>query len=369
MDVRAPSGYGKSILSEQLIAAWELPPLRVRLRREVGAHELVDQMRRAARRTGLGDVASLLSSEHPDDALDSLVTFCAGGDFDLTLLIDDAQMLADDAFELVSVLAADLPGACRLVLCRRSTDSRHLDGPVHHLGIDDLRMTAGEVADVIVAAVGDGAAGLADDVLGVTAGWPAAVAVAAGRLRDDPGWSPSQRSAGAKLLGSLIGDLIGEDSGTIEKLAALPLLDHCTAEIVAGPGAFDTLRHSGLPYRTEGEWITVPDSIRDAILARSDRTPIERGLLRAVGERYATAGELPVAVQVLVDGDQLDDVADLLERGSTGRIWRPLASRRWTSCSTCSRARRRAPFAGSRCGRSGRRKEAIRLSGRSSSSA
>jgi DNA-binding SARP family transcriptional activator/ATP/maltotriose-dependent transcriptional regulator MalT len=314
LDVQAPTGYGKSILSEQLIAAWELPPLRVQLRTETGPDDLVDQLRRAARRTGLGDVASLLTGECANDELDSVVTFCAAG-FDLAVLIDDAQMLSDEAFEHISAFAADLPDSCRVAVCRRSSDARQLVGPVHHLSIDDLRMTTAEVADVIASVVGDSAAGsLVADVLGVTAGWPAAVAVAASHLRDDPKWSPSQRSAGARLLGALIGDLIGQEHGTIERLVALPLLDRFTAEAVAGPGAFDALRHSGLPYRTDGEWITVPDSIRDAVLARAHRAPVERDALRAVTERYAAAGELPAAVHVLVDANLLDDVAELLGR-------------------------------------------------------
>jgi DNA-binding SARP family transcriptional activator/ATP/maltotriose-dependent transcriptional regulator MalT len=311
VDIRAPSGYGKSILSEQLVDAWELPPLRVRLSGEVGPEDLVERIRRAARRTGLGDVASLLAGEHAGDALDSMVAFCSGTGCDLALLVDDAQSLSDAGFELLADFAADLPDSCRVVVCRRATDARSLVGSVQHLGIDDLRMTSSEVAAVL----GDDApGGLVDDVLAVTAGWPAAVAVAAGRVRDDPSWSPSQRSAGAKLLGALIGGLIGSQPGVIERLAALPLLDRFTAEAVAGPGALDVLRHSGLPYRTDGEWVTVPDSIRDALLARADRPPVDRGALGAVADRYATAGELPAAVQVLVDAKLFDDVADLLAR-------------------------------------------------------
>ena len=198
------------------------------------------------------------------------MSFCAEGNFDLTVLIDDAHLLSDEAFEHVSAFAADLPSSCRVVLCRRSIDTRRLVGPVHPLSIDDLRMTAAEVAAVIGENV---AGGVVDDVLRVTAGWPAAVAIAASRLRDDPSWSPSQRSAGTKLLGALIGGLIGQTFAAIERLAVLPLLDQFTADTVAGPGAFDAFRHSGLPYRTEGEWITIPDSIRDALLSRADRAP------------------------------------------------------------------------------------------------
>jgi DNA-binding SARP family transcriptional activator/tetratricopeptide (TPR) repeat protein len=315
IDLQAPSGYGKSILSEQLIDAWELPPLRVRLRSEVGPDGLVDLVRRAARRTGLGDVASLLTGERADEALDSVVAFCARSGFELTLLVDDAQLLTDEAFDLLSTFVSDLADSCRVVVCRRSTDHRQLAGPVVHLVIDDLRMTSAEVAAVVAAAIGERATeGLITDVLRVTAGWPAAVAVAASRLRDDPSWLPSQRSAGARLLGALIGELIGRESGVIERLAALPLLDRFTAEVVGGPGAFDELRHSGLPYRTEGEWITVPDSIRDALLARADRPRLDRAVLGMVAQRYAAAGELPAAVQVLLDANLFDDVAGLLGR-------------------------------------------------------
>jgi DNA-binding SARP family transcriptional activator/tetratricopeptide (TPR) repeat protein len=231
------------------------------------------------------------------------------------LLVDDAQLLTDEAFEHLSSFAADLAGTCRVVVCRRATDGRRLVGSVVHVNIDDLRMTATEVAAVLADAIGARVTpGLADDVLRVTAGWPAAVALAASRLRDDPSWSPSQRSAGARLLGALIGGLLGSESAVIERIAVLPMLDRFTAEAAGGPGAFDSFLHSGLPYRTEGEWVTMPDSIRDALLARPDRSPPEPASLRAIAERYASAGELPAAVQLLVEASAFDDLADLLSR-------------------------------------------------------
>jgi len=308
IDVRAPSGYGKSILSEQLIDAWELPPLRVRLSGTVNPDDLVDRVRRAARRTGLGDVAAVLAGEVAEVALENMVALSADRGLDFALLIDDAHLLTDAAFELVSGLGTDLPGTCRLVVSRRSADTRQLVGALQ-LTIDDLRMTAAEVAEMVGNQASDG---LVADVLRVTTGWPAAVAIAATRLGDDPSWSPSQRSAGAKLLGALIGGLIGQDAQVITRLAVLPLLDQRTADTLAGPGAYGVLCHSGLPYRSDGAWITMPDSIREALLARAELEAVDSGALRAVAELYAASGELPAAIQVLVDAALLDHVAELL---------------------------------------------------------
>lgn len=70
--IEAPSGYGKSVLGEQLISAWELAPIRVLLTGETGPGELVDRIRRAARRAGLGDLVAALAGDEPAAVLDNV---------------------------------------------------------------------------------------------------------------------------------------------------------------------------------------------------------------------------------------------------------------------------------------------------------
>ena len=310
--IEAPSGYGKSVLAEQLIDAWELAPLRVRLTGGTGAEELVDRFRRAARRTGLGDVVAALAGDEPVAALDNVVTLCADGRFDLTLLVDDAHFLTSSAVELLSRFVADLPGSCRAVICRRPVDAIAPLLVVHSLSIDDLRMTAPEIAELLGKRARPS---LVDDLYTITAGWPAAISVAVGRLRDEPSWSPSHRSAGIKLLGGLIGDLIRDHGDVLTRLALLPMLDEVTAEVVAGPGALTMLRRTGLPHRVEAGWTTIPDSIREGLLSLSDSAaalPVDA--LLTVAQRYAARGELAAAIQLLSDARRFEEIADLLAR-------------------------------------------------------
>ena len=310
--IEAPSGYGKSVLAEQLVDAWELAPLRVRLTGGTGPEELVDRIRRAARRAGLGDVVAALAGDEPVAALDNVATLCADGRFDLTLLVDDAHFLTSSAVELLSRFVADLPESCRAVIGRRPDDAIGSLLAVHSLSIDDLRMTAPEIAELL----GERARpSLVDDLYTITAGWPAAISVAVARLRDDPSWSPSHRSAGIKLLGGLIGDLIQDHGDVLTRLALLPMLDEVTAEVVAGRGALTMLRRTGLPHRVEAGWTTIPDSIREGLLSLSDSAaalPVDA--LLTVAQRYAARGELAAAIQLLSDARRFEEIADLLAR-------------------------------------------------------
>ena len=310
--IEAPSGYGKSVLAEQLIDAWGLAPLRVRLTGETGPEELVDRIRRAARRTGLGDVVTALAGDQPRAALDNVVTMCANGRMDFTLFVDDAHFLAATAFEMLRQFIADLPESCRVVICRRPADAIGALPTWHVLSIDDLKMTKTEIAELL----GGGARpSLIDDLEMITTGWPAAISVAICRLRDDPSWSPSHRSAGIKLLGGLIDDLIADQGEVLTRLALLPMLDEFTAERAAGPGALTILRRTGLPHRFEAGWTTIPDSIRDGLLSRSSSVPeLSMASLLTIAQHYAARGELAAAIQLLSDAHLFEEITDLLAR-------------------------------------------------------
>ena len=310
--IEAPSGYGKSVLAEQLIEAWGLAPLRVRLIGETGPDELVDRIRRAARRTGLGDIVAALAGEQPMAALDNLVTMCVSGRLDLTLLVDDAHFLTSVAVELFTQFVADMPESCCVVICRRPDGAIGAFRSWYSLSIDDLKMTRSEIAELL----GERARpSLIDDLQTITTGWPAAISVAVGRLRDDPSWSPSHRSAGIKLLGGLIEDLIQEQGDVLTRLAVLPMLDEFTAEQAAGHGALTILHRTGLPHRFESGWTTIPDSIRDGLLSRSSSIPaLPAESLLTIAQHYAARGELAAAIQLLSDAHLYEQITDLLAR-------------------------------------------------------
>jgi DNA-binding SARP family transcriptional activator len=177
-------------------------------------------------------------------------------------------------------------------------------------------MAANEVDSVLTAqsvdGSGSGRASLIDDLLDVTSGWPAAVAVAAARLRDDPTWSPSQRSAGVRLLAGLLGGLV-EATPSVPALALLPLIDAETAALVSGPDALTALRVSGLPHRINGPWLIIPDSIRDGLRSLvGPAATVDRSAAVRVAGRYAALGELATAVTFLREVGQADAAVHLL---------------------------------------------------------
>ena len=314
--LEAPSGYGKSVFAEQLVERWEVATLRVDLRAPTGLSEFVDLLRRAARRAGLAGLATAIAGDQPADALDDLLDWCNGAT-PVVVVIDDAQFLDEAAMAAMTDLVNALPGSCRAVIGRRPAPTALSLRNAVVLSIADLQMSRDEVATILAqdATTGSvaGLASLIDDLLDVTSGWPAAVAVAAVRLRDDATWSPSHRSAGLRLLASLLGDLVTA-TPSVTTLALLPMIDAETAALVAGPDAIDALRTCGLPHRVDGQWLIIPDSIRDGLRSLSPSSRVDRATAVRVAERYAALGELATAVTFLREQRYADTVAPLLAR-------------------------------------------------------
>lgn len=311
----ASGGHGKTTLAEQLVEHWGVATVRVRLRDHTTPDGLVDGLRRGLRRAGLGDVAAAMVDDGAD-AIDEMVGLLHERTEPTALVVDDVQHLDGPAWSLLDGIAADLPSPHRLIICGRA-----LPAPLQRrrgvelLGPDDLRMTIAEVAEVL----GDAPTGTsARDLAHATGGWPAAVAIGAERLRSDPTWSSTARSAGAALLASMLEPLIGEDRPSWGRLAQVPLLDERVAELLAGPGSLTRLSRSALPVRIEqGRWTVIPDSVRDA-LGVVARAPIEPVTLAAIAQHYADVGELAAAIQVATSVEDPEVLASVL------------ASRHWT---------------------------------------
>lgn len=161
---------------------------------------------------------------------------------------------------------------------------------------------------------------LVADLAAATDGWSAAVAIGAQRVRTDPTWSPSSRSAGVSLLAGMLDPLLGDDRRSWVRLAQLPLLDRHVAELVAGAGALDRLARSSIPSRTDhGRWTVLPDAVRDALLAMDvPDGDLDTATLAAIAQHYADRGELPAAVHVATSTGDPDVLAQVL------------AARHWT---------------------------------------
>ena len=320
----APSGYGKSVLAEQFVEHRGGTAVRVRLAGPTGPAELVDALRRAARRGGVSDLSAVLADADPLGAVDGLVSLTATRADGLLVVVDEAQLLDADACRLLRDAAIDLTPPSFVLAAGRDGDWAS-GWPGIRLGPDDLRMDTSEIA-AVVALITERppAAGVVDDLATVTAGWPAAVAVAAQHLRSDPTWSLSARSAGRGMLANLVGELVGDDGDLLARVAHLPLIDEATASLVAGPAALSRLARSGLPTRAErGSWLVVPDSIRDVLEA----PPLEPAVAREVAARYARLGELATATRYLADRGDGEGLAALL------------ADQHWTDLETLGHAR------------------------------
>jgi LuxR family transcriptional regulator, maltose regulon positive regulatory protein len=105
----------------------------------------------------------------------------------VTIVLDDAHELADpDTWAVIDGLLDHLPGAVRLLVGSRtepalSLSRRRVRGEAAVIGLDDLRLGAGEVREALGGAAA--ADGVVDAVIRASGGWAAAVRLATARLR------------------------------------------------------------------------------------------------------------------------------------------------------------------------------------------
>ena len=334
----APGGFGKSTLAEQLIDRWNRAPVRIRLRTSTSPAALIDAVRRALRRAGWRDLADSLGDDEPEHAVDELVATLHATGAELTWFVDDVQLLDADAWHLLEGLATNLNDGSRAVFCGRSLPaSTSLAARFGLTDANDLRMTNDEIARLVFCAVDAADVGpserdtvqpvepsLVADLALATTGWPAAVVIAAQRLRNDPSWSPTTRGAGSGLLARLIEPVLGEDRRLLVRLAQLPLLDQHVCELVAGPTAFERIARSALPSRVDqAGWTVLPDAVREALLTIGHpESKLEPEISLAAALHYASRGELPSALQFVHDQGDPEHIAIVL------------ASRHWSELET-----------------------------------
>ncbi len=318
--IGAPSGYGKTVLAEQLLERWALPTVRWTARPTAGprvsAGDLLDGLRRGARREGLLGMSFSMTAATPAAGLDALLDFLVSTP-PVAVHLDDAHLLDRDAAMLVADLAAGLPATSRLVVGHRP--GKHLDAlerlsVVKAVGVDEMAMDADEIALIVRHATGaEPDVGMVADLQSLTAGWPAAVALAAHRLRQQPTWNPDTRAAGPGILAGLVEAIIGDRRELYSRLAVPPLLDRRIVGLLGDTDAWDALQTDGPPMHADPPWWTFPDSVRAAIEVAVGRPAgLDDSALVAIGERYVAHGEISAVVDLAVTAERPDVLVRVL---------------------------------------------------------
>lgn len=293
--IEAPGGSGKTTFAEQLVTDWEGATIRVRVTRDTDLDGLVALLARALRRAGLGDDADVVAVADPEDAMDRLVGVLARRPDGLTLFVDDLHHLHPDAASSLAAVIADLPPGCRAILSGRALDAFDdiaVRVDARRVGLPDLQLGPAEIGQLL----GEQAADvLVAELFQATDGWPAAVALAAARLRHEPTWSPSGSGGVKALLHSLVDEIATSDP-TVASLTRLPMFDEETITILTGETGPSVGRLLDLPTRTIGRWKVVPASVRE-LIAGTERLPEDRAL--EIARHFHECGETSAAVVVL----------------------------------------------------------------------
>lgn len=293
--LQAAGGWGKTTLAEQVAMRRQLAVVHVRLQSPTSIAELLTSVRRALHRAGFADLSASVDETQPEPTLDELLARLRGAP-PLALLIDEAQLLDDDAARWVRALTDDVPEEVTLIVAGRTLPraiTRRQRPAALLLTSADLAFDADELAGHL----GDHA--LAAGVVQRTGGW--AVAVALALRADDPLLALDSPS----MVDSMLDDALGDDRDRVAPLAHLPLLSREVAIAVAGDGAFEALQSSGIPLARSGEWWVLPDPIKDA-LGREGR------LDPAVAAQAARHYDLATAAGFLARAASPEAVAEVL---------------------------------------------------------
>lgn len=257
----------------------------------------------------------------------------AGGD-DLHLVIDDAERLPPDSggARLLDGLVRQAPARLRLLIASRD----QLPFPLrHHRDVEviasrELAFTPAEAAELLTA-VGLTEPELITAVHRTTAGWPAAVRLAAEALRDRSGDDADQtlrrlNQPGGRVYTLLVEEVLARTTPAqrqlVRRLAVLPRVtdELCTA--IGVPDAATTLvelerRGLALDHQDADGWHSLPPMVREAV-SRAEPLSVEehRSVARAAVRWLCDAGRLEDALQVLRTAGLTDELATFLaDRG------------------------------------------------------
>ncbi|SNR84062.1 LuxR family transcriptional regulator, maltose regulon positive regulatory protein/serine/threonine-protein kinase PknK [Haloechinothrix alba] len=325
--VRAPAGFGKTTLLLQ----WQ------RLLQEEGQAVAWlnledDDCQRQAMLTGLidaihemptGPTATQLrirgtASVVSETALAELVNRIHEYASPVTIVLDDWHVVdGSDAAGVVAFLLHSGPPNLHLVVAARDCSlpcSRlRVAGQITEVDNEQLRFTREETADFL-AGVGnlEPTADELDRLHGMSAGWPAAVRLASGALRDadDPARMPIIHSGWHRTVGDYLDEVVlnGLSCATVDFLLATATCDHITGSLAAalsrqssGAGKLENLERGGLFVRAidaEREWFRYDPLFAHHLRRRLARDYPDRAadLHRIAADWFAQQGMLGDAV-------------------------------------------------------------------------
>ncbi|MGH3452031.1 MAG: hypothetical protein ACRDQW_15200, partial [Haloechinothrix sp.] len=253
---------------------------------------------------------------------------------DIVLVLDNAHLLADrSSVRLLSAMIRHAPPLLHIVLAGRSMPPIPVDrlrdrGELVELHGADLDFTSAEVGELLASVLGMDAAGLAEPIHDVTAGWPAAVRMAIEALNG----ITVERRAG--YVGGLAGEhgLITRLAGRIYQreppeskrlLAIVALFDEVTVDLLeaigiqaAEPIAAMVRRGLFLEPGASGDgWYRLHSIAGEAVGRQAPLREHEATQLRVAAATWFAARNLPhAALRALMTAEQHGEVLALLAR-------------------------------------------------------
>jgi ATP/maltotriose-dependent transcriptional regulator MalT/DNA-binding SARP family transcriptional activator len=315
--IEGAAGYGKSRLAAELRESLGMVSVNVQLDRcRAEPANLVNELARAVRRAKLTHLAPVTTLvRDADDVFDDLLEALGARTEPVLFSIDDAQALDDADRRLLMRFAAELPRPHRLLIVKRGLGDlcRYLrpEKPVSCISSTDLQLTEENIRSIFEQA---SAPALGQHelkmILGVTAGWPIAVA----RLAHSTALPPSEASAldvVATLLREQLAELDPASQRIVPQLAHLPWLSKEIVDEVTGiAGLFDEMAEAGLPMLEEQALrVVFPGPVRDHLASLGTFRP---SIATKAASEYVSLGAIDAAVGVLLAAGRSSAAAKLL---------------------------------------------------------
>jgi DNA-binding SARP family transcriptional activator/ATP/maltotriose-dependent transcriptional regulator MalT len=328
--VEAAAGYGKSVLSAELVDYWRSVGIDVQLEHAgVTSPLLAARLYQAARQSGFTDAAGAAEGKRdPVEVLDTLVDSLAAEH--CTFVVDDAHHAEPDAGELIDHLARSLVGDQRLVVLARRLPpgtGRLRRAEYLQLSAADLALDPNETLllcrDGFGLDVGPKAAVALDKATG---SWTAATVLAAARAArtGEEVAAVAEAAAGpghpagavAAILEDALDTLGPGVRSDLAQIGRLPLLDAEVVDAVSGdPSAaggrlFERALKAGIPFTpAQAPWWDLAGPVRDYLAALA---PVRMDAMSRAAEIYRSRGELGPAFELLLASGDANQAAAVL---------------------------------------------------------